>query len=199
MADRRKLDSLVLAAIGLDPKKYLQPIYDGLCQLVRERIELARMRKRVKAEKLERDIEKVKAEVLEEILPDGPKIFPEEFLDSKYLKDAKEVPVPGEPLKLGEYFLGLQDVISEGGFRYQAKSRDEAKYIIYAQRPNSFLVKLPKSNIILSKAVRGYEIYLRELKGRLFETFFKRVLDHNLANRLTQAALEELNLPEVSG
>lgn len=198
MADRRKLDSLVLSAIGLDPKKYLQPIYDGLCELVRERVELAKMRKRVKAEKMERDVEKVKAEVLEQVLPDGPKAFPEGFLDSKYLKDAVKMSVPGEPLKLGRYFMGLQDVVSEGGFHYQAKSLDEAKYMIYAQRPNSFVIGLPKNKIAISKAVKAYEIYLKELKGKLFETFFHQVLDHAQASRLTQSTFEELGLSEVA-
>ncbi len=48
MKDRQKLDGLVLEAIGLDPKKYLKPLYDGICELVRERIDLAAMRKKNK-------------------------------------------------------------------------------------------------------------------------------------------------------
>ncbi|MDW8309430.1 MAG: N-6 DNA methylase, partial [Verrucomicrobiales bacterium] len=42
--DRQALDIAVLKAIGLDPRRFLQPIYDGLCELVRERIELGRQR-----------------------------------------------------------------------------------------------------------------------------------------------------------
>ncbi|HHT9123645.1 MAG TPA: HsdM family class I SAM-dependent methyltransferase, partial [Candidatus Wunengus sp. YC63] len=57
MKDRQRLDSLVLEAIGLDPKKYLKPIYDGICELVRERIVLAGMRKKIKTTKTEKDIE----------------------------------------------------------------------------------------------------------------------------------------------
>ncbi|MBI3753161.1 MAG: N-6 DNA methylase, partial [Deltaproteobacteria bacterium] len=103
MKDRQKLDSLVLEVIGLDPKKYLKPIYDGICELVRERIELAGMRKKIKNGKAAKDVEKLIEQVANEIIPNGAKRFPEEFIDSRYLKDAKEISIPNEPLKLGSY------------------------------------------------------------------------------------------------
>ena len=46
MKDRQALDSAVLEALGLDPKKYLKPLYDGLTEMVRERIDLAKSRKK---------------------------------------------------------------------------------------------------------------------------------------------------------
>ena len=49
--DRRELDSLVLEALGLDPGEYLDRIYEGLCELVRERLDLAKMRSKVKGGK----------------------------------------------------------------------------------------------------------------------------------------------------
>ncbi len=63
---------------------------------------------------------------------------------SKYLKDSKEISVTGETLKHGTYFMGQQEIISDGGFKYNASSLDEAKYIIYSQKPNSFLIKIKK-------------------------------------------------------
>ncbi|MCX5718069.1 MAG: N-6 DNA methylase, partial [Nitrospirae bacterium] len=115
MKDRQALDSAVLEALGLDPKKYLKPLYDGLTEMVRERIDLAKSRKKVKQAKVQKDIEKLKEQVIEEIIPDGVKKFPEEFVDSKHLKDAREISVPGETLKLGSYFIGQQEVISDSG------------------------------------------------------------------------------------
>lgn len=197
MKDRQALDSAVLEALGLDPDKYLKPLYDGLTDMVRERIDLAKLRKKIKQAKTQKDVEKLKEQVIEEILPDGVKKFPEEFVDSKHLKDAKEISVPGDPLKLGSYFMGQQEVISDGGFKYEAGNLDEAKFIVYAQKPDSFIIKIPTKTGLLANAVTGYEKYLKDLKAKLFEALFSRTLDHKQADMLTNQVFEELGLPDI--
>jgi type I restriction enzyme M protein len=198
MKDRQKLDSLVLETLGLDPKKLLKPIYEGLCQLVEERIGLAKLRKNAKNARTKKNFERLKEQVLDEVIPYGLKAFPEEFIDSVYLKRSMEISVPKERMKLGHFFMGLQEIMADDGYKYEAKSPEEAKFIIYSQKPNSFIVKIPKNKIALTKAVAEYERYVRGLKDKFFQTFFNRVLDHQLADRLTQTALEELGLPQVS-
>ncbi len=197
MKDRQVLDSAVLEALGLDPGKYLKPLYDGLTDMVRERIDLAKSRKKIKQAKTQKDVEKLKEQVIEEIIPDGVKKFPEEFIDSKHLKDAKEISVPGEPLKLGSYFMGQQEVVSDGGFKYEAGNLDEAKFIVYAQKPDSFIIKIPTRTGLLANAVTGYEKYLKDLKAKLFEAIFSRTLDHKQADMLTNQVFEELGLPDI--
>ncbi len=198
MKDRQKLDKLVLEALGLDPKEYLKPIYDGLCELVDERISLAKMRKNAKNSIYKRDVEKLKESVLVEILPEGvSKSFPEEFIDSSYLKDSKEISVTNKLLKLGHFFMGLQEVVAEDGFKFEAKSLEEAKFIIYSQKPDSYIVKIPKNKNALIKVVYSYEKYLKELKGKFFETFFNRVQNHKQADFLTNQVFEELGLPQI--
>lgn len=198
MKDRQKLDKLVLEALGLDPKIYLKPIYDGLCELVDERISLAKMRKNAKNSVYKKDVEKLKESVLEEILPEGiSKSFPEEFIDSSFLKDSEEISVTNKPLKLGHFFMGLQEIVAEDGFKYEAKNLEVAKFIIYSQKPDSYIVKIPKNKNALIKAVHSYEKYLKDLKGKLFETFFNRVLDHRQADSLTNQVFEELGLPQI--
>jgi len=198
MKDRQKLDKLVLQILGLDPKKYLKPIYEGICELVKERIQLAKMRKNTKNAVYKKDVEKLKESVLEEILPEGAKNFPEEFIDSAYLKDSQEISITGKPLKLGHFFMGLQEVVSEDGYKYEAKSLEEAKFILYSQKPDTYIVKIPKNKIALSQAVAKYEKYIRELKDRLFKTFFERVLDHKQAEHLTNAVFEDLGLNRIA-
>jgi len=198
MKDRRKLDKLVLEALGLDPKKFLKPIYEGLCELVEERIGLAKMRKNAKNARTKKDLERLKDQVLDEVIPYGVKNFPEEFIDSVYLKQSKEISVPKEQMKLGHFFMGLQEVVADDGYKYEAKSLHEAKFIIYSQKPNTFILKIPKNKIALSKAVKSYERYVKGLKDKFFEAFFNRVLDHQLAERLTQTVTEELGLPQVA-
>lgn len=197
MKDRQALDSAVLEALGLDPKKYLKPLYDGLTEMVKERIDLAKSRKKIKQAKTQKDIENLKEQIIEEIIPQGIKEFPEEFVDSKYLKDAKEISVTGETLRLGAYFMGQQEIISDGGFKYDAPTLDEAKYIIYAQKSNSFLIKIPKKTPVLINAINDYEKYLKDLKAKLFEAFFNRTLDHKQADTFIQQVFEEIGLPIV--
>ncbi len=197
MKDRQKLDSLVLEAIGLDPEKYLKPIYDGLCELVRERIDLPKMRTKGKKAKTEKDVEKLKEQVLNEALPNGPKKFPEEFVDSKYLKDAKEISVSAEPLRLGSYFMGRQELVSGGGFKYTAGSLEEAKFVVYSQKPDRYVVKIPKDKNKLLQAVTDYERYVKGLKAEFFKTFFSRTHDHNLAATLANTIMEEIGMKEI--
>jgi hypothetical protein len=198
MPDRQSLDSLALEALGLDPKKYLKPLYDGLCELVRERIELAKMRKKVKKTRLERDIEKVKQEIIKEFLPDGPKRFPEDFLDpSANEENMKEVSLPNKPLRLGNYFFGEQDVIADSGFIYKAKGSVEAKYLIYAQRAGVSKLLVPKDTMTLFKTVKNYENYLRNLRAEIAKALLNRTLDQQMAERLLYQILEEYHLPEI--
>lgn len=200
MKDRQKFDSLVLESLGLDSKKYLPLIYDSLVNLVKERQNLGATRKKTRQIKVERDENRLKEEVIKEIMPDGPKQFPEEFFGVGLKYDQfKEISVPKEPLKLGDFFLGSQEVISDNGFVYKAQSEDEAKYVVYAQKPNSFIVKIPKQGTTIIKTVSDYERYLKKLKNQLFKTFFERTLDHKLSDNLSQRIFEELKLPEVMG
>jgi hypothetical protein len=198
MKDRQEFDSLVLESLGLDSKKYLPLIYNSLVNLVNERQNLGATRKKTRQIKVERDIEKLKQEVIKEVMPDGPKQFPEEFLGIGLKQDQfKEISVPKEPIKLGHFFMGTQEVISDNGFVYKAQSEHEAKYIVYSQKPNSFVMRIPKQGTVIIKAVSDYEKYLKKLKNQFFKTFFDRTLDHKISDTLTQRIFEELKLPEV--
>lgn len=62
-----------------------------------------------------------------------------------------------EPLKLGSYFIGQQEVVSESGFKYDTTNLQKAKFIIHAQKPNSFLIKIPKQAFVVIRAINHYE------------------------------------------
>ena len=198
MKDRQRFDALVLQAVGLEPKKYLSLIYENLIALVNERQNLGTMRRKTKKVRLGKDIEKLKDEVLKELLQDGVKQFPAEFLDPT-LKSTQftDISICKEPLRFGNYFLGTQEVVSDAGFCYKAPSVDEAKYLIYAQKPNSYIVQIPKNDIKVRKAVVKYEQYLKDLKNQFFRTFFERTHDHKLAETLTQRVFEDMKLSEI--
>lgn len=199
MKDRQKLDSLVLEAMGLDPGKYLQPIYDGLTELVRERIELAAMRKQRNKSKTVQDTTKLAEQVRDELVNSGIKKFPDDFLSTKLKpQDCASVSVPDVPLRLGHYFMGQQDITGEG-FNYAARSLEAAKYIIYAHKTDEYIVCLPNDEVIVTKAVTEYEHYLKELFKKLNTEILNRTFDHKQAESISNRIFQELGLPLVGG
>jgi len=198
MKDRQELDSAILEALGLDPKVYLPKIYEGLCELVRERLELPKMRKKARKTKTKRDIEKLKEDVIREILPDGVKKFPEDFWDVSIKRGKfKELDLPDQPLEISQPFLGEITISSKNEFTYKTRNPSEAKYLKYAHYNGAYRVKIPVEPIFILKTVSAYERYIRDLKNRLFEAFYNRIHDQKLSHNLTQSALETLKLPEI--
>jgi hypothetical protein len=196
--DRQKLDKLVLEAMGLDPAKYLKPIYDGLTELVHERIELAGMRKKLNKAKPVRDIAKLTEQVMKDLLEEGIKSFPSDFMNRKPKpQDCSDVPVPDVTLRLGNIFFGQQEVAGEG-FSYQARSVASAKYIIYAHKPDEYVVNLPNDEIIVTKAVTDYERYLKELFQKLNQELLNRTFDHKQSETLSRRIFQDLGLSSIS-
>ena len=100
-SDRIALDQAVLHAIGLSHRKFLSLLYEGLCELVSERITLGKMRGKARKTKARgaKAEKKAAEEVLDEVLPDGPKRFPEEFLSGAATAATKTlVDLPDAPL-----------------------------------------------------------------------------------------------------
>jgi hypothetical protein len=113
----------------------------------------------------------------------------------------KEVSVPKEPLKLGKHLplYRVYEVITDDGFCYRAKTEAEARFIIYSQKPDEYIVRVPEDKILIQKAVLDYERYLSDLKEKLHITFAGRVFDHKLADTLTHQVFSEFNLPDITG
>lgn len=198
MKDRQELDSAILEALELDPKVYLPKIYEGISELVRERLELPKMRKRTNKIKGKRDIDRLKEDVIKEMLPDGVKKFPEDSWDIGIKKDTfKEINFPDEPLNFSQPFFGEVEISTESGFSYKTKNPAEAKYIKYARFNNIFQIKIPQQPINVLRTVTAYERYIRDLKNKLFESLYNRTHDQKLSHSLVQSSLEELKIPEI--
>ena len=196
--DRKQLDSVILEAVGLDPKIYLKPLYDGLTELVRERIDLGKMRTKVKKAQIATDTEQIKNQITEAVIPNGVKKFPDDFLE-KSLKNSEceTVAIPGEKLKLGALFMGQHDVIAEN-FAYTAANTEIAKYIVYSQKHNLYIVSIPKDTQVAGNAVQKYEIYLNELKEKLRTELVNQIADYKLAESLSEQIFTEYGLPQLS-
>jgi len=193
--DRQALDSAVLEAMGLDPDKYLKPLYSAFTELVSERIELAKMRKSIKKVRVHHDIKKLKEEIIADILLDPPKKFPEDFVDLKYLNDYDEISIPVNDIKLGPTFFGKQEIIGDNKFRMEFDDIDQAKYVVYAHRPNEYVARIPKDMVAVSKAIIKYEKYLNKLWDDTLSTLTDRVSDFKLAESLAAQVMDELGIP----
>lgn len=144
------------------------------------------------SKELKSDDEKLLKLILEEIAPNGPKQFPDDFLDSS-CSDFYEVELPGTQLDLAPL---SQTIITslKGYFRYQAKNPPEAKYILYAHNVGSKKIKIPRDNLALFKTVKAYEKYCDELIRRSFELFLEFTNDEDKAEEFTMKVITKLQL-----
>jgi len=183
--DRHDLDAAVLRAIGLDPKRYLKLIYDGLCQLVHERIQLGEMRgkaRKTKARKTTAEKE-VFQEVLAEVFPHGPKHFPDDLLtESAATAQRQEVTIPKKPLILDTGGFLPMLYAKDKSWTRQLKHPAEGKFILYSQAAAQKVAMLPEKTVELIRVVANYEHYLREQRKALCEAFYRRTLDAQVAS-----------------
>ncbi|HOM97418.1 MAG TPA: winged helix-turn-helix domain-containing protein [Bacteroidales bacterium] len=130
--------------------------------------------------------------ILDEIAPEGPKQFPDDFLDSN-CTDFYEIEIPGTQLHLA---TKTETVLTspKGYFRYQAKNPPEAKYILYAHNVGNKKVKIPRDNLALFKTVKAYEKYCDELVRRAFELFLEFTCDEGKAEEFTNKVAIRLRL-----
>jgi len=210
-ADRQELDKAVLEALGLDPKVYLRPLYEGLVELVTERLKLSEMRatqpkaeKRLSDEKL---IDKWKKEGWPQ------RIKPIDYFVASDGDSFREVTLTGRPVR---YASRAYDLFSEAtDAKGKAISRIvlmdakgnpvgdvattwEAKYVLYAARPNLYLVKLPSQEAKVKEVVKRYEEHLRREGEELLRDIGEAVRDHKAAERLFRRLLEEAGLPKLA-
>ena len=196
--DRLALDAAILQAVGLDPRQYLKPLYEGLCELVRERIQLGQMRQKARKTKtrVAKAEQKIAEEVLDEIIPDGPRRFPEDFFSPAAAAEAKhQVEIPSDLIFFNNIPLFMEVQTKDGDFRHPVASSAEGKFLVYAQLAGHQVAQVPDKKVEISRTVANYERYLRQLREQLYEAYYRRSLDARTAARLTQAAFNRFHLP----
>jgi hypothetical protein len=138
------------------------------------------------------DDEEIIGLILQEVAPDGPKKFPDDFLDDN-CTGFYELELPGTQLHLAPL---SQTIITspKGYFRYRAKSPPEAKYILYAHNVGSKKIRIPRNNLTLFKTLKAYEKYCDELARRAFELFVEFTHDEHKSEFLTREVEKKLDL-----
>lgn len=190
--DRQSLDIAVLKSLGLDPDKYLDKIYDGLCEMVRERLELPKMRKKQQKETVKLALDQIKKSVVEECIPNGPKRFPEEF----YGCDVDEIkfdryPTSGLPLSYQHFFGNYEIRDTNGKVILTTDSEYKANFALLLAKPDISILKIPKDEKIVKKAITAYHKYEKNLFEELSANAIHKAHDWSIAERLAKEIMEE--------
>lgn len=193
LKDRQELDKAVLIALGLDPEVYLKPIYEGLCEMVSDRQELPKMRKKKKKEATKFAYGEVKSSVIKDCLPMGFRPFPQDFL-------VKEVPLlslptSGKTLHIKEHFLGTWRLSDGKQIVAETDSEARARYAVAfsINHPGTYQISLPNEpdDKTLREVLAAYESYLSELYEQIRADAYRKLHDWSLAEKLAGEVLGE--------
>jgi len=195
--DRIAFEKAVLAALGLS-EGLANKILAAVVELVEERHLLPKLRTSKKKKRITQDLERLREEVSEEILGNGVRGFPESFVKGWPKIKKEEIAIPRDRLRLGESFFDNQQLCdAEGNQVMEVASAEKGKFIIYAQKADELVVKVPESATVVKKAVQEYEIYLKDLKKKLYVAFMEKSGEHSISENLTRQVFEEFGLPEL--
>jgi len=112
--------------------------------------------------------------VIAQLVPDGPKTFPNDFVNKGC--DYSEVALPGTVLQLDTHSQTLV-VSPKRYFRYEARNPSEAKYLVYANTVGKKKLSVPKDNKVLFDAVANYERYCQEIRAKCFSLLLESMHD----------------------
>jgi hypothetical protein len=197
--DRMLFERSALSFLGLVEGE-CNEICEAVSELIKERHLLPKLRSLRKKTRLERDLEKLRDDVADEVLPNGVMRFPDAFVKGWNWKECMEISVPAESAKLGEGGVGVWEICDgEGEHLMEVGSEEEAKFIVYSKTPDVFVVRIPRNSIIVKKAVQDYEIYVRETREKLYGAIMEKSGDHSLSENLARGICADFGLPDVRG
>jgi len=192
--DRKDFDSAILKALGLDPEKWLPRIYEGITELVKERLELPKMRKNQREKRKARST----TQIIQDLVADhetGIRNFPKDFMPSKV--KTHKISLPSQPFeRLVE--KGMFSYLEAGGKQYDFNSVHEAKFAFYAQKQGILSIEVPTDPVILAKVIKEYELWSTGLHEKIHEAAMARVNDYAGAVRITEQILEKLGVRILS-
>lgn len=195
--ERILFEKEILDFLGLGDIKY-KDLCNAVNQLIEERHLLPKLRSVKRKKREAQNYAKLREEIIEEIMPKGFRIFPEGFIKGWAREECEEIVLPLGQLKLGETGICVQEICdSEGNHVMEVESEERGKFIVYAKKKDEVIVKVPKNPIVMIKAIKDYEISLRELKAKLFTAFMEKCGDYGASENLTRQVLQEFSLPEI--
>lgn len=195
---RNRLDKAVLEALGLDPDKYLPRIYQGLIEMVNERLSLPKSRVARKKQVKRLSVEQVREQVRLEEIPSGLKHITAFLPVGNH--EMIDIPLTNRPVRwknsdlLAEYTLLDESGKSVGNL--ENAHEVQARYATCAARSGEFMVRIPANPMIAEKALAKYTQYLREVARRLRQRALEATRDQAQAYRIAKELLKAAGVPE---
>ena len=196
--DRKELDTKIVEALGLDAKIYLPKIYAGLCELVKERLELPKMRKKKQKEEVKFAYSKVKEDVIEDCLPDGVRKFPQDFYTKGNYDDLEfeTHPVNGKPLTPDAFFNRFQMKTEEGETILELESEVKAEFATLLSQQKTYQINIPAKEKTVEQILKNYHAYISTLKEQLTANAKEKLHDWALAEKMAKEILEDFGVEE---
>jgi len=191
--DRKELDTAVLEALGLDAKEFLPRIYEGITELVKERLELPKMRKKQKSQNVKVAYEEIKKAVIKDIIPNGIKTFPEAFY-TKGNYDELEFEIfssNGKNLKAESFFNNFELKDETGKTIIETDSEVKAEFVELLSRKETYQIKIPKDDKMTEQIIASYKQYIKNLKKDLEQNAHEKLHDWHLAEKMAKEIIGE--------
>ena len=131
--------------------------------------------------------------VIASVLPNGPKAFPNDLLDSD-IGATQAIRLLEERLIFRQLAGGACVVESHFGFRLDVRNETEGLFIVHAHGRGARTLDLPEKMIHLFKAVTGYRGYVRDLWRDLYRAYGRECGDRAAAYSHAKTAFETLGL-----
>jgi methylase of polypeptide subunit release factors len=197
LPDRQALDRAMLSAVGLDPDEWLPRLYAGLSELVRERMEMGKKRGQSGKARTQKAAGRVAEDVLNDLLPEGIQRFPDDFLTPAGRASQREIQLPEKPVQHRGIFFGKEELSDESGQKIMLNNIFEVRFVLFAQASGARIIHLPDKMVEITRSVNEYNRYLRDLRQRLYEAYFRRTLDQAAANRFVDETWRMFKLPII--
>jgi hypothetical protein len=194
--DRIGLDAIIIETLGIDSKIYLPKIYDGLCELVKERLELPKMRKKIQKDNYKFAYDNIKGEVIADCLPDGIRYFPQDFYtEGDYDELEFETHATnGELLIIDSFFNSFQMKSENGETIFEIDSEAKAEFAELLSHRKSFQIKIPKNEKIIERILKNYKTYIEELRDQLEANAREKTHEWAPAEKIAKEILEEYGI-----
>ncbi len=196
-SDRKKFEKAIFSVLGLGEGE-VKDVFKAVNELIEERHIIPKLRKVKKKKRVTQDWAKLREQVIEEVLPNGVKKFPDAYITGFSRMACDEVSVPATTVKLGENFFGSQQLCDADGNHIMDQPNEAiAKFIVYAKKPDEHIVRVPHKMMVVKKAVQDYELDVKEIKDKLYTAFMEKSGDHNASKNLAEQVCEEFGLPDI--
>jgi len=198
--DRQELDKAVLKALGLEPEEYLQRIYDGLTEIVRERLELPKMRKKRKQQKIKISYQEVKLSVIKEIIDRHLKKFPEDFYTKANIAHFYEdvecdvYNTSGKELHIAEFMHICTVKDSDDSEIFVTNNHEKAEFAMILAKPGVYRIKIPKDEKIISEILKNHRNYVLQLEEQLTANAQQKLHSWNEAEQMAREILDEYGI-----